>query len=145
MKKVTVIYATLGFFLVGVVYVLVSLSMGRTNFFGKALTRGVIFPEACRVFASPVISKAGGMDRIRVTVFVLDDTGKGAINKKVDLDCKDKTLCQTAGVTFSSVQSNTDNTGQAIFDLSAQSSGSFELQASVGSQSIPQTVTVVFR
>jgi len=145
MKKGTALYASLGFFLVGVVYVLANLSMGRTNFFGKALTRGTIFPEACRVFASPVISKAGGMDRIRITVFVLDDTGKGVLGKKVDLNCKDKALCQTAAVTFSSVQSNTDNTGQAIFDLSAQSSGSFELQASVGSQPIPQTVTVVFR
>ncbi len=145
MKKGTVLYVTLGFFLVGVVYVLANLSMGRTNFFGRALTPGAIFPEACRVFASPVISKAGGMDRIRVTVFVLDDTGKGVPNKKVDLNCKDETLCQTAAVTFSPVQSNTDNTGQAIFDLSAQSSGSFELQAGVGSQLIPQTVTVVFQ
>ena len=55
MKKNFLLYSTLGFFLVGVVYVLVSLSLGRTVFFGKAQTPGIVSLDACRVFASPVI------------------------------------------------------------------------------------------
>lgn len=144
-KKDFVIYFFLGFFLVGIIFTLVSLSLGRTNFFGKALIPGSISPEACRVFASPVVSKSGGSDRIRVTVFVLDDTGKGVPSKEVSLLCRDNSLCQTSQVVFSPIQVNTDNLGQAFYDVSAMSAGSFEVVASVEGVSIPQTVTVVFR
>jgi len=144
-KKNPFVYFFLGFFLVGVLFSLVNLSKGRTNFFGKALVSGSISAESCRVFASPVMSKSGGDEKIRVSVFVLDDTGKGVSNKKVDLNCKDNNLCQTNRVVFSSVQSSTDNTGQAFYDISAMTAGDFEIQASVAGVVIPQTVTVIFK
>jgi len=145
MKKEVVVYASLGFFLVAVVFVLFNLSMGRTNFFGRASTPGTISLPACRVFASPVISKSGGNDKIRVTAFILDDTGRGVTNKTVDFSCRDVSLCQTSQVVFSPVQPNTDNIGQAFYDVSSMSEGSFEVEARVGGLSVPQTVTVVFR
>lgn len=145
MKKSFVFYATLSFFLIGVIYVLVSLSMGRTVFFGKAQSPGTVSLEACRVFASPVISKAGGNDRIRITVFVIDETGRGIANKKVELYCQNSAVCQSSNLIISPFQPSSDTVGQAIFELSSQTAGTFELVASVNGMAVPQTVTVSFQ
>lgn len=145
MSKKVLLYSTLTLFVVAVVYVTVTLSTGRTAFFGRALTPGLINPENSYVFASPLTAKADGQDKIRVTIFALDGQGKGSPNKVVTLNCKEQTLCQNAGMVFSSVQPNTDSLGQAIFDVSSPMAGKYELQASVTGLQIPQTVSVIFQ
>lgn len=144
MKKSTVIYVLLAFFLGGVVYVTATLSTGRTTFFGKAAGEGVLNPANSYVFGSPLSAKSGG-EKIRITIFALDGQGKGLPQKRVMVSCKDPTVCQNAQVAFSEVQPATDNLGQAIFDLTSVVPGKFELQASVEGGIIPQTVTVTFQ
>ncbi len=145
MAKNSIIYFVLSLFLVGVVYAVVTLSQGRTNFFGRASAPGTFTLENTRVFASPLISKASGSDKIRVTVFVLNGEGKGVSGKNVAVNCKDPTICQSANITFLPIQPSTDNMGQAIIDLSSSVAGKYELQASVTGLAVPQTVTVVFQ
>jgi len=145
MRKKYFLYAPFGFFLVGVVYVLFNLSFGRTVFFGKAQTPGAVSLDACRVFASPVISQAGGIDRIRMTVFVIDETGRGVANKSVQLVCRDLSLCQSSGLIVSSIQPSSDTSGQSFFEVVSQSAGSYELVANINGMAVPQTVTVVFQ
>ena len=142
--KGTLLYVFLALFLIIVIYVVANLSAGRTTFFGRASQAGIFNSTNSVVFGSPLSGRAGG-DKIRITVFALDDTGKGVPNKSVSLNCKDLVICQNSGIIFSPVQPGTDNTGQAIYDLSSPVPGSFELQAGVGGLSVPQTVTVVFK
>ena len=141
-KWISVIF--LGLFLIIVIYVVVNLSTGRTTFFGKAANSGVFNPTNSYIFASPLSVRAGG-DKVRVTVFALDGQGKGIPKKSVVVSCKDPAACQAAGITFVEVQPQTDTLGRAIYDLTAQNQGKFELQASVEGVIIPQTVTVIFR
>ena len=89
------------------------------------------------VFASPVRATAGG-DLIRITVFILDEEGNGVIDKKV--------LLQSSGssVEIKEVQSLTDETGRAVFDLSSVVAGNFEVSAVTDNITLPQKIKVVF-
>lgn len=144
MKRGSFTIILLGLFILIVIYVVLTLSRGRTTFFGRAAGEGVLMVENCYVLASPLAVRAGG-DQIRVTVFALDGQGKGLKDKPVTVTCVDSQLCQSAGVVFNEIQGLTDALGQSIYDLSAKVPGKFELQAVVDSTPIPQTVTVAFQ
>lgn len=144
MKKETLIYLLLALFLIIVIFTVVTLSSGRTTFFGRASTSGVFSSLNSYVFASPLSARSSG-DKIRVTVFALNDLGRGTANKNVTVNCKDAAVCQNGQVIFTSVQGVTDNLGQAVFDVSSPVAGKYELQASVDGIVIPQTVTIVFQ
>lgn len=144
MKKGTLVYLLLGIFLIIVIYLVANLSQGNTTFFGRAAQSGIFSASNSYIFGSPLTARAGG-DKVRVTVFVLDDQGKGIPRKNVALNCKEPELCQNAGIAFTDVQSQTDTLGQAIYDLSGRTAGKYELQAKVDGIAIPQTVTVVFQ
>lgn len=144
MKKGLLVYIFMVIFLLGVAYVVLTLSTGRTSFFGRASGSGVFNALNSYVFASPLTARAGS-ERIRVTVFALDGQGKGVPSKSVLLNCQNQLMCQNGGVIINGVQAQTDTLGQAIFDLSAANAGKFELQAQVDGMLIPQTVTVSFQ
>ena len=129
-------------FLIIIIYLVANLSAGRTTFFGKAVNSGVFNATNSYVFASPLTAGIGG-ENLRVTVFVLDDRGRGIAGKTVTVNCKDPSSCQ--GVEFKPVQAQTDTLGRALYDISSSAAGKFEIQASAGGISIPQSVTVVFR
>lgn len=88
------------------------------------------------VFASPVRAKANG-DLIRITVFLLDEEGNGVFNNEVSLQT-DSTL------SINEIQSLTDDTGKAIFDISSPMVGSYIVKAMVGNIVLDQDVKVVF-
>ncbi len=144
MKKSLLVYIFLVIFLLGVAYVVLTLSTGRTTFFGKASGSGVFNALNSYLFASPLSATIGG-EKIRVTVFALDGQGKGIPNKVAGLSCTDASKCQTGGLVVVGVQDQTDTLGQAIFDVSASVAGKYELQAQVDGQVIPQMVTVSFQ
>lgn len=89
------------------------------------------------VFASPVRASAGG-DLIRVTVFVLDDQGVGLYDKKVELKSKDQSL------SIKDIQSMTDETGKAFFDISSTVKGSFDIEVLANGILLPQSIKVLF-
>lgn len=134
----------LGLFLIIVIYLVVALSAGRTTFFGKAATSGIFNATNSYVFASPLTVRSGG-DKIRMTVFALDDRGRGIPKKVVLVSCKEPVDCQSQGVLFAEVQGQTDTMGRALYDISSSAVGKFEIQALVDGSLIPQTVTIVFR
>lgn len=131
-------------FLLASVWVFLNLSAGRTNFFGRASGGGKVDTGNSYVFASPVSARIGG-DIIRITTFVLDDQGKGLSNQSVNVFCTDLVACQNGGVSISPVQQVTDTLGQSIWEVTAAGAGKYVVQASSGTSSIPQTVTVDFR
>jgi hypothetical protein len=88
------------------------------------------------IFASPVRASVDG-DLIRVTVFLLDETGFGVYDKEVK-------LTNNSGLVVNNVQSLTDDTGKAIFDISGKSAGTYYLEAVVENITLPQRVKMVF-
>ncbi|MDP2684302.1 MAG: Ig-like domain-containing protein [bacterium] len=89
------------------------------------------------VFASPVRAKASG-DLIRVTVFLLDDEGRGIFDKKVSLRALEGVL------DIKDVQSLTDETGKAMFDLGSSVIGTFSLEAVTEKLVLPQKIKVIY-
>lgn len=89
------------------------------------------------VFASPVRASVNG-DLIRITVFILDTEGRGVFDKKVTLQNSETTL------DISEIQALTDETGKAIFDISASVTGIYLLESVVDNQILPQRVKIVF-
>jgi len=142
-KANPIIFVVLGLFLIIVIYLVVNFSSGKTSFFGKAATSGILNVTSSRVFASPIAAQIG--ERIRISVFVLDNQSKGIPGKNVLVGCVDKLACDGAMVNFFPVQTTTDSVGQAIFDISAPVVGKYELQAQVEGILIPQTVVVSFQ
>jgi len=144
MKKNVLVIALLILFLIIIIWIIANLSAGRTTFFGKAATSGIFNSTNSYVFGSPLAARAGG-DKIRITVFALDDLGKGVPNKNVTVNCIEPTVCQSANVVFTPVQAQTDKMGQAMYDLLSPVAGKFELEAQVEGVAIPQTVMVAFQ
>ncbi|MDO8340420.1 MAG: hypothetical protein Q7T59_00420 [Candidatus Woesebacteria bacterium] len=68
----------------------------------------------------------------------MDDNGLGIFDKKVILGNLD------SPIKVKDIQSLTDETGKAIFDISSSSSGVFFIEAIVDSNKLPQRVKVVF-
>lgn len=89
------------------------------------------------VFASPVRAKAGG-DLIRVNVFVLDDQGDGLYDQKVILQTNNNSL------EVKEIQSLTDETGKAVFDVSSDSLNTYTIGVFANGILLPQSLRVVF-
>jgi len=86
------------------------------------------------VFASPIRAKAGG-DMIRVTVFLLDDQGNGIYDKKVNL---------RGNLIIKEIQSLTDETGKAVFDVASSVIGTYTLEAFTEKIILPQRIKVIY-
>lgn len=89
------------------------------------------------VFASPVRAKTNG-DLIRVTVFLLDDQGNGIFDNKVSLRALNGAL------DIKNVQSLTDETGKAVFDVASSVVGVYTLEAFTEKLVLPQRVKVTY-
>jgi len=89
------------------------------------------------LFASPLQAKADGLQKIRLTVFLLDNRGLGIPNLTV-------TLNHPQSLSSESIQNITDDTGKAVFDITSLSPGSFDISASVGNLFLPQKVKLAF-
>jgi len=139
MKKTTLILLVvfvLLFSLAGLVMVISQ----RTTFFGRAYTptTGTNFsPQNSYLFASPLRAAADSQEKIRITVFLLDSSGRGVVGQTVFLG-------QNERLTISPVQPTTDELGRAIFDISANSPGEYLIEARVGSEILPQRVKISF-
>ena len=93
--------------------------------------------ENSYIFASPLRATVGG-DLIRVTLFLLDEQGRGVADKKIVLGNNERAL------EISDVQNLTDENGKAIFDVGSTIAGTYFLQALADGQLLPQKVKIVF-
>lgn len=98
----------------------------------------VLNPDNSYVFASPVAAKADNDQRIRITVFLLNNQGLPVVGATVKLTTSRQT------VNISQVSPQTDETGKAYFDLSSNLAGPATILASIESQTLPQKITVSF-
>jgi len=102
-------------------------------------SRAMIFsPANSYIFGSPLTAKANSQEKIKVSIFILNDQGLGVEGKTVELKTD-------AGVNVENSQPQTDSTGQAVFYLSSESAGRYQVQAESEGQTLPQTLTVNFK
>lgn len=110
-----------------------------TIFSGKAANNSSHLPskENSYLFASPLQAKADGLEKIRITVFLLDSDGIGVSQQKVSLNT-------SSDIQIESLQSITDDTGKAIFNLSSNRAGKYSLSASTLTLSLTQKINLLF-
>lgn len=83
------------------------------------------------VFISPLRAQANGQEKVRLTIFILNNQGLGVLGKKVELS-NDPNLKTEA------IQSITDNLGKASFDISSIKAGEYYLDVSVDGTKLKQ-------
>jgi len=89
------------------------------------------------LFASP-LKAAVSVERIRITVYILDGRGVGIGGKKVTLGNN------STGLQVYPITDITDSYGRATFDVASGNAGFFSLEASVDGEKLNQTVNVSF-
>ncbi|OGM12056.1 hypothetical protein A2W13_00035 [Candidatus Woesebacteria bacterium RBG_16_36_11] len=111
----------------------------RTTITGRAYEQATGNVELTNsyMFASPLTAKADGLERIRMTVFVLDSQGRGVTGKEVILGNQDF-------LKIESIQGKTDETGKAVFDITSNKVGLFIIEASIDNKALPQKVSIIF-
>ena len=89
------------------------------------------------VFSSPIRAKANS-DLIRITVFILDEEGNGIFDKKVSL------RTASGELNIREIQSLTDETGKAVFDVASSVVGTYLIETFTEDAVLPQKIKVIF-
>ncbi len=115
------------------------LVLKTTVFVKKASTsnQSTVVLENSYIFVSPLQAKADNKEKMRLTVFILDGRGLGVANQIVNLSTSSQ-------ISITEIQKTTDDSGKAVFDLSSNIAGQFNVAAKTQSGTIPQQVKVVF-
>lgn len=101
-------------------------------FIGRAsVSQASISVDNSYVFVSPLRAKANNQERIRVTIFVLNNQGLGVMAKKARLTNDQKLSVET-------IQGLTDDHGKAVFDVSSGTPGEYYLEVMVEGTSLSQ-------
>lgn len=93
--------------------------------------------ENSYLFVSPLRAKANSKEKIRVTVYVLNNKGLGVMGKRVFVG-RDENLF------IEEIQALTDNFGKAVFDISSSKSGEYYLEVKVEEKTLPQKAHLSF-
>lgn len=111
----------------------------ETRFFGSraSMNQVAISADNSYVFVAPLVAKADGLQKERVTVFVLNSQGAGVYGKKVSLTANQHLL-------ISEVQPTTDQTGKAVFDFASSVAGEYYLEVQIDSTTLPQKAHLSF-
>lgn len=89
------------------------------------------------LFLTPLRAKANGLEKIRITIFLLNDQGLGVLGKKVKLS-------QSPNIKQESIQEFTDEYGKSFFDVSSNVAGEYFLDVEVDSVVLPQKARLSF-
>lgn len=89
------------------------------------------------LFVSPLRAKANGKEKIRLTIFVLNNQGLGVLGKEVFLS-------RDSSLSINIIQGQTDNFGKAVFDITSTKPGEYYLEVSVDGQKLPQKAHLSF-
>lgn len=107
-------------------------------FVGRASVSQLSFSvDNSYLFLTPLRAKANGKEKIRITVFVLNNQGLGVMGKKVYFG-RDEAL------NIEALSGITDNYGKAIFDVSSSRQGEYYLEVKVEDKVLPQKAHLSF-
>jgi len=94
-------------------------------------TKGSFSIDNSYIFVTPLKGKANSQERIRVTVFILNDQGLGVPGKTV-------VIAQDPGIVLDSNQGVTDSLGKVIFDIAGKQAGEYYLEIAVDETKLTQ-------
>jgi len=89
------------------------------------------------VFLTPLRAKANSQERIRLTVFVLNNQGLGVLGKAVILG-------KDPSISVEGIQARTDNYGKATYDVSSSKPGEYFLEVKIEDTLLPQKAHLSF-
>jgi len=89
------------------------------------------------LFLTPLRAKANNTEKIRLTVFVLNNQGLGVLGKSVILE-------QNPNLKIEGIQIQTDSYGKATFDVSSSKTGEYFLEIKVDGTKLPQKAHLSF-
>lgn len=105
---------------------------------GRAsVSRYTFSVENSYMFVTPLRAKANDQEKIRITVFVLNNQGLGVLGRKVEFD-------QNPTLKVSVIQGLTDELGKAVFDLTSSQAGDYYLNVVVDGVMLPQKAHLIF-
>ncbi len=89
------------------------------------------------IFSTPSQARANGQEKIRLTVFVLNNQGLGVLGKKVLIETD-------SSLVIDAIQGSTDNYGKAFFDISATKPAQYFLEIKIDDKALNQKAHLVF-
>ncbi len=105
---------------------------------GRASIKTTVFSvDNSYIFITPLKARANGQEKIRLTVFVLDDRGLGVAGKKVYLESN-----QALFIDY--IQTVTDNLGKAYFDIRSSEKGEYYLKVKIDDIELKQPAHLSF-
>ncbi len=94
-------------------------------FIGRAsVTPSSFSADNSYLFISPLQAKAGNEEKIRLTVFILNNQGLGVLGKKVVLQ-------SDPSLKIEKIQETTNEYGKAVFDVASTKAGEYYLEVMV--------------
>lgn len=94
-------------------------------------------PDNSYVFVTPLSTRANGQEKIRLTVFILNNQGLGVLGKKVFVS-------PDSALSIESIQGLTDGYGKAYFDISSTKAGEFFLEVKADDTALKQKAHLTF-
>lgn len=113
------------------------LSSGQFTVGRASVTVQDVSVDNSYVFVTPIRAKANNDEKMRITVFVLNNQGIGVLGKKV-------ILTTHKNLVIDQVQAVTDTFGKAIFDVSTGTAGEYYLDVRIDTQILPQKAHLSF-
>ena len=105
---------------------------------GRAsITRESFSIDNSYLFVTPLRARANSQEKIRATIFILNNQGLGVMGKKVF-------LAQDSSLTIETIQGLTDGYGKAYFDISSSKAGEFFLEVIVNDTPLKQKTHLSF-
>lgn len=89
------------------------------------------------IFSTPSQARANGQEKIRLTVFILNNQGLGVLGKKISINADPSLNIET-------IQGLTDNYGKAYFDISATKAAEYFLEIKVDNTALNQKEHLIF-
>lgn len=89
------------------------------------------------IFSTPSQARANGQEKIRLTVFILNNQGLGVLGKKISTGTD-------SSLNIEVVQGLTDSYGKAYFDISASKAGEYFLEIKVDDTALKSKAHLIF-
>ena len=96
-------------------------------------------PENSYVIVNPTKAKVNGVQKVRISVFVLNGQGLGVLGKAIQIPNPD-----AQNIVIDMLQSKTDAMGKAFADVSSKAPSAFYLDIKVDGEVLPQKAHLFF-
>jgi hypothetical protein len=111
----------------------------EVNFFSSraSVSQASFSIDNSYIFSTPSQASANGQEKIRLTVFILNNQGLGVLGKNIFVEAN-------PSLNIEAIQGLTDSYGKAYFDISASKAGEYFLEIKVDGIALKQKAHLVF-